>query len=200
MGRPVYLSHPSSLAHDTGPHPENAARITAIEEAMAARDWLGFERVRSEPAAVEQITAVHGARLVEEIRDASAAGGAIIDADTSVSEGSWNAALHAAGGACQLVDRLLARIADRLQRPSAARPPRRAQPGDGVLPVQQRGRGGGARRARARMLARAHPRLGRAPRQRHERHLPHDRRGLLRLDSPVAAVPGHRRRGRHRLG
>ncbi len=111
MGRPVYLSHPSSLQHDTGPHPENAARITAIEEAMAARDWLGFERVLSEPAAVDQITAVHGARLVEEIREASASGGAIIDADTMVSEGSWRAALHAAGGACQLVDRLLAREA-----------------------------------------------------------------------------------------
>ncbi len=108
MGRPVYLSHPSSLQHDTGPHPENAARITAIEEAMAARGWLGYERVLSEPAAVDQITAVHGAGLVEEIRGASAAGGAIIDADTMVSEGSWTAALHAAGGACQLVDRLLA--------------------------------------------------------------------------------------------
>ncbi len=107
MGPPVYLSHPSSLQHDTGLHPETAARITAIEQAMAARDWLGYERVASRPAAIELITAVHGARLVEEIRDASAAGGAIIDADTVVSEGSWTAALHAAGGACELVDRLL---------------------------------------------------------------------------------------------
>ncbi len=108
MGPPVYLSHASSLEHDTGPHPENAARITAIEEAMAAQDWLGYERVRSQPASEAQIMAVHDARLVGQIRGASASGGAIIDADTIVSEGSWRAALHAAGGACQLVDRLLA--------------------------------------------------------------------------------------------
>ena len=43
----VFLDHPSSLAHDTGPHPEQPARIVAIERELAARAWLGFERVRS---------------------------------------------------------------------------------------------------------------------------------------------------------
>ncbi len=75
---------------------------------MAAHDWLGYERVASRPATEEQITAVHDAALVGQIRGASARGGEIIDADTTVSEGSWLAALHAAGGACQLVDLLLA--------------------------------------------------------------------------------------------
>jgi len=121
MGRPVYLSHPSSLAHNTGPHPENAARIAAIEDALAARDWLGFERVESSPAAEERITAVHDPSLVEEIRAASAAGGASIDADTVVSRRSFEAALHAAGGACELVERLL--TGDAPTGFSAHRPP-----------------------------------------------------------------------------
>jgi acetoin utilization deacetylase AcuC-like enzyme len=121
MGRPVYLSHPSSLAHDTGPHPENAARITAIERALADHEWLGFERVTSSPATEAQITAVHDPRLVEEIRTVSAAGGGNLDVDTVVSERSYDAALHAAGGACELVDRLLS--GDALTGLSAHRPP-----------------------------------------------------------------------------
>ena len=35
-GRPVRSSHPSSLDHDTGPHPERPARITAIERGARA--------------------------------------------------------------------------------------------------------------------------------------------------------------------
>jgi acetoin utilization deacetylase AcuC-like enzyme len=107
MARPVYLSHPSSLAHDTGPHPETAARITAIEHALGERDWLGFERVLSAPVEEAKIAAVHDPVLIDELRSASAAGAARIDADTVVSEHSFEAALHAAGGACELVDRLL---------------------------------------------------------------------------------------------
>ncbi|MEA2150115.1 MAG: hypothetical protein QOD69_1945, partial [Solirubrobacteraceae bacterium] len=37
MAPPVLLRHPSSLEHDTGPHPENAGRIVAIERALAER-------------------------------------------------------------------------------------------------------------------------------------------------------------------
>jgi len=107
MAAPVYLSHPSSLEHDTGDHPERAARIVAIEEALQARDWLGFERVASRPADVALIAAVHDPRYVDAILRASAEGGGMLDADTVISEGSWRAALHAAGGACELVDRLL---------------------------------------------------------------------------------------------
>jgi len=45
MPRPLYFHHPSSLEHDTGSHPENAARIPAIERELESRGWLGFERV-----------------------------------------------------------------------------------------------------------------------------------------------------------
>ena len=56
---------------------------------------------------------------------------------------SFEAALHAAGGAAAAAERLLAGEAQRgVLRPAPARPPRRARSGDGLLPVQQRrGRG-----------------------------------------------------------
>jgi acetoin utilization deacetylase AcuC-like enzyme len=50
---------------------------------------------------------VHPERQIEMIERVAASGGAQIDADTIVSAGSFEAALHAAGGATALVDRLL---------------------------------------------------------------------------------------------
>src|SRR5690606_38013824 len=34
--------HESSLRHDTGSHPERAARLVAIERELEARGWCGF--------------------------------------------------------------------------------------------------------------------------------------------------------------
>ena len=108
MPRPLYFHHPSSLEHDTGSHPENAARIPAIERELESRGWLGFERVLApevEPAALE---AVHSPAHIRAIADLSARGGGAIDLDTVTSAGSYEAALHAAGGAMAMVDALLA--------------------------------------------------------------------------------------------
>jgi len=107
MAAPVLFHHPSSLEHDPGPHPERPARITAIETALAARDWLGFERRESPEATRAQLEAVHPARHINGIQELCAAGGGMIDQDTVVSEGSWGAALHSAGGAAAMVDALL---------------------------------------------------------------------------------------------
>ncbi len=106
-GSPVFLEHPSSLAHDTGSHPERAARIAAIERELDDRGWLGFERVSSPEADRAALEAVHAPAHVDMIERAAAGGGAQLDPDTVVSEGSFEAALHAAGGAVALADRLL---------------------------------------------------------------------------------------------
>jgi acetoin utilization deacetylase AcuC-like enzyme len=108
---PVFLEHPSSLAHDTGRHPEQPARIVAIERELAVRDWLGFDRVRSPAAPRSALQAVHAESYIAMIERAAARGGAQIDLDTVVSEGSFEAARHAAGGAVELVDRLVDRSA-----------------------------------------------------------------------------------------
>jgi acetoin utilization deacetylase AcuC-like enzyme len=98
---PVLLSHPSSLEHDTGAHPERAERIVAIERELERRGGLGWERRLSVAATVEQLQLVHPPGYVEGIRELCEAGGGQIDADTSVVAGSWGAALHGAGGAIE---------------------------------------------------------------------------------------------------
>jgi len=88
-------------------HPERADRIRAVEAALAGRDWLGWEVGEAPAATEEQLLRVHPRDHVERIRAACAHGEAL-DLDTPVVPASWNAALHAAGGACALVDALLA--------------------------------------------------------------------------------------------
>jgi acetoin utilization deacetylase AcuC-like enzyme len=112
----VFLEHPASLEHLTAAHPgravismhpEQPKRILAIERELSARDWLGFERVRSPVVDRSVLTAVHPERYVASIERACASGGAHLDVETVVSERSFEAALHAAGGAVRMVDLLL---------------------------------------------------------------------------------------------
>ena len=111
IAAPLYFRHESSLDHDTGPHPEGPARIPAIESALGDRDWLGFERREAPAVDLELLTAVHPQRYVDEIRGVSERGGGAFDPDTVASAGSYTAALHAAGGACAMVEALVAREA-----------------------------------------------------------------------------------------
>jgi acetoin utilization deacetylase AcuC-like enzyme len=107
----IYLSHPSSVEHDPRElipgHPDVPERLAAIEALLGAEDWLGWER-RSAPAASErELELIHDAEHVQRIRELAQAGGGAIDLDTAVTARSWEAALHAAGGACELVRELL---------------------------------------------------------------------------------------------
>jgi acetoin utilization deacetylase AcuC-like enzyme len=104
---PALLMHPSSLAHDTGNHPERADRIRAIEQELERRGWLGFERIESPAAERAQINAVHPESYVASIESVTRSGGGQLDLDTVVSASSFEAALHAAGGAIRMVDLLL---------------------------------------------------------------------------------------------
>jgi acetoin utilization deacetylase AcuC-like enzyme len=105
---PLYVSHPSSHRHDTGPHPENAGRLVAIETALERAGWLGLERVEAPAAGREQLERVHAPAHVSAIEEFCAAGGGMVDLDTVASAGSFEAALHAAGGAAHAAERLLA--------------------------------------------------------------------------------------------
>ncbi|HEX4720617.1 MAG TPA: histone deacetylase [Thermoleophilaceae bacterium] len=103
----LYFHHRSSVEHETGAHPENKARIPAIENELARRDWLGWERREAPAVETSQLERIHPAEHIEHIRATSAAGGGWFDADTVASAGSWDAAVHAAGGACAVVDALM---------------------------------------------------------------------------------------------
>ena len=88
---------------------------------MSQVGWLGCEP-REAPAATErELELVHTAVHVRRIRDLCAAGGGQIDSDTFVGEASYRAALHAAGGACEMVRALMrgeARAGFSAMRPS----------------------------------------------------------------------------------
>ncbi|GAC1321966.1 MAG: histone deacetylase family protein [Thermoleophilaceae bacterium] len=103
--RPIYLSHPACMEHVTGDHPERPSRISAIEDLLAERDWLGYERREAPQASTEMLCAVHATEYVEASRSASAGGA--LDAETPLSPGSYRAAAHAAGAACAMSEALL---------------------------------------------------------------------------------------------
>ncbi|HEX2129578.1 MAG TPA: histone deacetylase [Solirubrobacterales bacterium] len=103
----LYVSHPSSHRHDTGAHPENAGRLVAIEQTLESADWLGLERVEAPAATRDQLLRVHPAEHIDRIEEFCRAGGGMLDMDTTVSPESYEAALHAAGGAADTAARLL---------------------------------------------------------------------------------------------
>jgi acetoin utilization deacetylase AcuC-like enzyme len=104
----LYLAHPSSLQHDTGAHPENASRLRAIEAALDEAGWPGLTRLEAPAATREQLERVHSPDHITGIEELCAQGGGMVDLDTVAGERSFDAALHAAGGAVEAVDRLLA--------------------------------------------------------------------------------------------
>jgi acetoin utilization deacetylase AcuC-like enzyme len=103
----LYLAHPSSFEHDTGPHPENASRLRAIEAALDAAGWPNLERLEAPAATIEQLRRVHTEEHIHGVERLCSLGGGMIDADTVASERSFEAALHAAGGAAHAAELLL---------------------------------------------------------------------------------------------
>ena len=103
----AFFSHPASLGHDTGPHPERGERIVAIERHLDEVGWFGFERRTAPEVDRGLLERCHDARYLAALERLCASGGGQIDADTLVSKGSWEAALRAAGGAVAAVDALL---------------------------------------------------------------------------------------------
>lgn len=107
----LYFSHPACRGHDPTAHvpghPDTPGRLEAIEAALSASDWLGWER-REAPVATEaHLQLIHSARHVRAIRELSESGGGALDPDTYVGEASYGAALHAAGAACAMVQALM---------------------------------------------------------------------------------------------
>ena len=95
-----YVYDVMCLGHDTGNHPENASRLRAIMAHLRQSELFGLlSALPSHRASLEDIYLVHDAAHVDRVRRASQGGGGYLTADTVVSERSFAAALHAAGGA-----------------------------------------------------------------------------------------------------
>jgi acetoin utilization deacetylase AcuC-like enzyme len=100
---------PLLLEHDTGPgHPERRARLTAIVSHLEATGlWDRCRQTEWQPASDERIARVHRLDYVDRMRSFASAGGGRIEADTVVSRRSYDAAVLAAGAACDAAQRVL---------------------------------------------------------------------------------------------
>jgi acetoin utilization deacetylase AcuC-like enzyme len=102
-------------------HPDTPERIVAIERALAAEGWLGWERREARAARETELEAVHDRRVIDRVAELCARGGGAIDSDTFVGAASGRAAYHASGGACAMVRALVsgeAPVGFALTRPS----------------------------------------------------------------------------------
>lgn len=97
------IYHPDYLKHDTGSHPETAARLTAIMDLLDARGYFDVHPIITpEPAAISLIETIHDPDLITKV-EAHCRAGISLDPDTIVCKDSFNAARLAVGGAVQAV-------------------------------------------------------------------------------------------------
>jgi acetoin utilization deacetylase AcuC-like enzyme len=119
----LLITHPASLAHEMpAGHPERADRLRAIERALADERFAGLIRDLAPLGTLEQVALCHPRDYAEAILAASPASGMVqLDADTSMSPGTVEAALRGVGGAIHAVDEVMqGRVANAF---SATRPP-----------------------------------------------------------------------------
>ncbi len=103
----AYISNSDCGRHDTGwGHPEHVGRLRAIPSALREDpELLGrIAHVESRHATVDELLLCHTDAYVEQVRATVAQGGGQLDADTIVSEGSWDAATAGSGAVLDGID------------------------------------------------------------------------------------------------
>jgi acetoin utilization deacetylase AcuC-like enzyme len=103
----AFISHSDCGRHDTGwGAPEHVGRLRAITRAFRERPELFMSLLHHEGrhATPEELALVHDAEYIAGIQAISLAGGGQLDPDTVASEGSWLAAIAAAGCVLDAVD------------------------------------------------------------------------------------------------
>ena len=114
---PIYLEHLTPTGH-----PERPDRLRAIERVLSDEAFADLDRRQSPEGDPATILYAHPEEFVEKVRSRIPEEGIVrIDADTSASPKSWQAALTAIGAANVAVDDVFAGEADNVF--VAARPP-----------------------------------------------------------------------------
>ena len=105
----LLVTHPAGLNHLTPVgHPERPDRLRAIEQALEDEKFQTLAREQAPAATLDLITLCHPAAFVEQIQHASPAQGfAQLDADTTMSPGTFEAVLRAIGGAAMATDEVM---------------------------------------------------------------------------------------------
>ena len=110
----LLITHPACLEHLTPlGHPERPDRLRAVEQALEAEQFQSLARVEAPHGAVRNHRAVpsdglHRARFATATPNE---GMVRLDADTSMSPGSFEAAMRAVGGAIRAVDEVMTKKA-----------------------------------------------------------------------------------------
>jgi acetoin utilization deacetylase AcuC-like enzyme len=109
----LLIAHPACLNHLTPPgHPERPDRLRAIEAVLENEKFSTLAREQAPMAELETVALAHPMEYVEAIREAAPREGMVaLDGDTSMSSGSLEAALRAAGGAVLAVDEVVGKKA-----------------------------------------------------------------------------------------
>jgi acetoin utilization deacetylase AcuC-like enzyme len=108
------ITHPFCLDHETPPgHPECPDRLRAVLRALEAPEFEGLARLDAPEADEMALLRAHSRSEVDQVLRVCAAeaarnGHAFIDGDTSMSAGSADAALRAAGAVIAAVDEVVA--------------------------------------------------------------------------------------------
>lgn len=96
------------LEHDPGEwHPESPKRLEAIHELLDKSDITGLKVIDPRPATREEITLIHTPAHYDRIEKTKGKAQSYLDADTQTSARSFEAALAAAGGLIDLVDKVI---------------------------------------------------------------------------------------------
>lgn len=105
----LYITHPACLDHQTPfGHPERPDRIRAIERALEKERFTPLIREQAPMAEMESLALAHPEDHILRLRDISPREGLVrIDEDTTMSPGTYEAALRGAGGAVLAVDEVM---------------------------------------------------------------------------------------------
>jgi acetoin utilization deacetylase AcuC-like enzyme len=119
----VVFTHQACLEHDPGSHhPESPDRLRAVLAGLAQPEFASLERRQAPRAELDEVMRVHPRAFIEAVLAAvPQRGHAPLDADTSLSPRSGEAALRAVGAVCAAVDAVVAGEADNAF--CAVRPP-----------------------------------------------------------------------------
>ena len=110
----LLITHPSGLNHLTPlGHPERPDRLRALAQVFDEERFQPLKRTEAPSVPLETIALCHPMDYVEALRHASPKDGIVaIDADTSMSPGSFEAAVRAVGGAVHAVNEVVGKRAD----------------------------------------------------------------------------------------
>jgi acetoin utilization deacetylase AcuC-like enzyme len=105
----LLLTHPASYDHvmPLG-HPERPERMRAVESALARPHFEPLVRDEAPLGLLDSVALCHNDHYVDELRHLSPSNGLVyLDGDTTMSPGTWQAALRGVGGAVAATDAVI---------------------------------------------------------------------------------------------